>query len=70
MNHHDYLSTACWHLRGTECRRACKFCPNECICLCHVDGNGCRHPLSEEPVYPGGGLAFTELQPAAGDADA
>jgi hypothetical protein len=32
---HEYMSTACFHNKHVECRRVCKYCPQECICPCH-----------------------------------
>lgn len=32
---HAYLSTACFHKKHVECRRVCKYCPQECVCPCH-----------------------------------
>lgn len=37
---HDYLSTACAHVRHGDCRIACKFCGNCCRCACHTPGPG------------------------------
>lgn len=33
-----YLSTACHHERHADCRLACKFCEERCVCSCHVAG--------------------------------
>ena len=32
---HDYVSTACFHMRHAECRKRCKFCDEQCLCDCH-----------------------------------
>lgn len=32
---HHYLSTACVHGLHSRCRRLCKWCDVECLCLCH-----------------------------------
>lgn len=34
-NGHRYLSTGCLHLKHTQCRLTCKFCPARCVCDCH-----------------------------------
>lgn len=33
---HMYLSTACLHVKHTQCRRRCKFCEVACVCICHA----------------------------------
>ena len=29
---HYYVSTACLHGRGGDCRVVCKWCPASCVC--------------------------------------
>ena len=37
---HVYLSTACVHKQHAECRVTCKFCPAQCVCVCHKQEGG------------------------------
>lgn len=37
MIKHLYMSTACSHGRHTDCRVTCKFCREQCVCLCHIE---------------------------------
>lgn len=52
---HIYFSTACLHGAHADCRRACKFCGEACICNCHVakptraDPDRTTLPLPFEP---------------------